>query len=406
VGVDKFAVEVVIVLGSSQIALAIAREAVRLGAGTVKMIDTVSDVGSFSNCSSFHQLNQNFHFDEVFREIDKVVVKGKTVLFADSDQWLDFVKKYRLLLDSMVSVLHPTNDVLELCLSKSKFGDWCTDNAIRTAERIDEQKIANGLSTLDFPLIIRPDKDIAIKTELPKCVSVETAHELNSTVNRYRKAGVGISVTRSLLGLTPSQVSVGFCRRANGDCITFVAEKIRPFANFCGTGTLVKSTDCFEYVRSIAQSVAEKMNFVGIGEMEFLVDKGSEQAYLIEINARPWMQFSLAKHAGVDIVAFALNEAQTCSENQQSFFGEKTWCNFGRDFEFLLAKLWAKKISPATFTVQVFSYLHVSEWAFFRFDDLKPVFKLSKGWCTQFLIKVNKKSLGHLKDRMSVVDKG
>jgi predicted ATP-grasp superfamily ATP-dependent carboligase len=404
--VDKFPVEVVIVLGASQIALEIAREAIRLGARTVNMIDTVSDVGSFSNCSSFHQLPQNFHFDEVFRAIDKVVVKGKTVLLADSDQWLDFVKMYRFRLDPLVAVLHPTNDVLELCLSKSKFGDWCTDNSIRTAERIDEQEIANGLLPLDFPLIIRPDKDIAIKTELPKCVSVENAYELNSTVERYRKAGVGISVTRSLLGLTPSQVSVGFCRRANGDCITFVAEKIRPFANFCGTGTFVKSTECFEYVRSIALSVAEKMNFVGIGEMEFLVDHRSEQAYLIEINARPWMQFSLSKHAGVDIIAFALNDELTCSENQQSFIGENAWCNFGRDFEFLLANLWAKKISPATFTLQTFGYLHVSEWAFFRFQDLKPVCKLSKRWFTQFLIKVNKKSLGHLKARLSAVGKG
>jgi predicted ATP-grasp superfamily ATP-dependent carboligase len=405
-GVTKLSIEVVIILGSSQIALAIAREVRCLGVGTVEMIDTVSDVGSFSNCSNFHQLPQNVDFGDVLFEIDKFAVEGKTALFADSDRWLDFVKTHRIQLDEMVSVQHPTNDVLDLCLSKSKFARWCADNSIRTAQLISDAEIANGLLTSDYPLILRPDKDVALKIELPKCICVETASELKPTIERYANAGVSVAVTRSLLGLTPSQVSVGFCRRSNGDCVTFVAEKIRPFANYCGTGTFVKSSSSFEYIRLIAANVAEKMNFTGVGEMEFLVDKGADQAYLIEVNARPWMQFSLAKQTGVHIVAFSLQEELASSENQQSLHRVRTWCNFGRDFEFLLAQVLANKLSLLNFIRQCLGYLRVSEWAFFRIQDLRPVFKFSMGWGTRFLVKVNTKSFGHLKIKLSAPDKG
>jgi len=80
----------------------------------------------------------------------------------------------------------------------------------------------------------------------------------------------------------------------------------------------------------LARSIAERLEFVGVGELE-IVSHGGE-LNLVELNPRPWLQYSLGRALGVSLLGFvALGQAQAEPRRKAS------WINLGADLRWCLS---------------------------------------------------------------------
>jgi D-aspartate ligase len=108
-----------------------------------------------------------------------------------------------------------------------------------------------------------------------------------------------------------------------------VARKVRPPASWAGTGTYVELCPNAEIER-LAIAAVEALDFQGIGEVEILHSAQDGRSYLIEINARPWVQYSLAEASGHHLLRFLLGEDLARGATQPKKEGVR-WLNFRGD---------------------------------------------------------------------------
>ena len=99
--------------------------------------------------------------------------------------------------------------------------------------------------------------------------------------------------------------------------MSFVARKVRPPASWARTGTYVELEPNAE-VERLAVRAVEALGYFGIGEVEILFSHDSGEYFVIEVNARPWLQYSLSIASGHDFLGFLLGRAgvETAAQKQ------------------------------------------------------------------------------------------
>lgn len=231
---------------------------------------------------------------------------GEVAIIADSDRWLRFVQaNYDALAAEGFLILHPLPSVIGTCLDKSAFLRWCAARKL-PAPRLFEVSMQSLPAAGDYPLLLRPElTQHSAQFGLPKAIEVRNAAQLVEWLDRFKAAGVTPTVCQSLLTDGLRQFSVGFARNPAGEVRTFLAEKIRPQAERCAGGTYVKPA-VQSGVEALATAAVTELEFFGVGEVEVLFDTLAGRGYLIEVNARPWLQFGLSAACGVDLLGHVL----------------------------------------------------------------------------------------------------
>jgi predicted ATP-grasp superfamily ATP-dependent carboligase len=318
-----------VVLGSSLTALAVLRNADKNAVPTM-LFDTHDGIAAQSRLAARIQILKDAPEVEIRRSILELGEKGTNHLIATSDRWLRFVVAHRADLDKAYqTVLHADNAVLDICLNKPQLASWCEKHAIQTPRRYPLQQ-PEDLDTVpvELPVLLRPAISLPAGTQLPKALEVRRPEQLRDWLQRYRQEGVPVVVTESLLGHRLTQYSVGLARDG-ARMASFVAIKARPLPEDCAVGTFVELAPNGE-VEAMARSVAERLDYFGIAEIEILYCHERRQGYLIEINARPWIQYALAMASGHDFLEFLL-APQRYDRGKERKQG-KRWLDMGGDF--------------------------------------------------------------------------
>jgi predicted ATP-grasp superfamily ATP-dependent carboligase len=317
-----------VVLGSSLTALAVLRNADKNGVPVV-LLDNRDGIAAYSRLARVRILKDVSEVD-IQQIILELGGEGANYLIATSDQWLRFVAQHRTDIDKAYqTVLHADNAVLDICLNKPHLASWCEKHAIQTPRRYPLQQ-PEDLDTepVELPVLLRPAISLPAGTQLPKAMEVHKPEPLRDWLQRYRQEGVPVVVTESLLGHRLTQYSVGLAR--DGARMTsFVARKVRPLPENCAVGTFVELAPNAE-VEAMARSIAERLDYFGIAEIEILYCHERRQGYLIEINARPWIQFALAMASGHDLLEFLLDPQRYDSSKERK--QGKRWLDMGGDF--------------------------------------------------------------------------
>ena len=318
----------VVILGGSITALAVAREAHALGLAPV-VVDPAPGIAHRSSLVEVARFADGSD-DDVLDRLRDLAGPG-ACLIATADRWVRFIRRNREQLEALFHpVLHPGNDVLDVCLSKPAFADWCVANRLDTPRhcRGDDPRCLEGIR---YPVLVRPAETVHGQNRsplrLPKAAEAASPQELESLMQRYREAGAATFVAESLLGQRLIQYSVPFARR-DRQIISYVARKVRPPADWCSTGTLVELSPDAE-IEALALRAIEALDYFGIGEVEVLHSLDSRRSYLIEINARPWVQYSLATESGHGFLGFMLGAPRPAGfpPVKQGL----AWINFGDD---------------------------------------------------------------------------
>jgi predicted ATP-grasp superfamily ATP-dependent carboligase len=104
---------------------------------------------------------------------------------------------------------------------------------------------------------------------------------------------------------------------------------LRPDAEQCAGGTFVVPSE-ERGVTELAVAALDALGYFGLAEVEVLYDPSSKHAYLVEINARPWLQFGLSFACGTNLLEHALGMPP---QQQQQSAGARShaWLYFSSD---------------------------------------------------------------------------
>jgi predicted ATP-grasp superfamily ATP-dependent carboligase len=295
--------DTLVILGASITALAVARDAHAHG---LSPIVVERGDGPAAVCRYVRALRTEDRDDSAILQLLESVAGPRSALVSTSDGWLRFLARHRARLDAAFAlVLHPRNDMLEICLNKSAFAQWC--NAVNLPTPLTYLGSNDRLREhARFPLLLRPASTVHNSRELgiPKAVQVFELRELDAWLARYKEAGVEPLVSESLLGRDLEQISASFARRDN-ESLVLTARKIRPAADRCAVGTCVE-LHSDPIAAGLANKAAQLLDYLGVGEMEILLDRASNRYLVVEINARPWLQYALAPASGHDFLQLLL----------------------------------------------------------------------------------------------------
>ncbi len=302
-----------VILGSGITALAVARCAHRLGLSPV-VFDASAEVAAFSRLVR-SEIHPQPWCDSILAELQQLGERGRSFLICTADAWLQFLILHRAQLEtSYARILHPTNNVLSLCLDKGRFAEWCAANGLPVPRSLPADA-ATGLEDTDlpFPVMVRPAETLHSTADAGaiKAVEVRTRAQLDEQLKRLTRANRQPVLSESLLDRRLVQHSVGFAR-SGGQLITVVARKLRPPPRACGPGTLVETAG-HPAVDALARRVATLLDYQGIGEIEILEDVDTGAFFLIEVNPRPWLQFALGAATGRDLLGLVTLDQPHCA---------------------------------------------------------------------------------------------
>lgn len=286
-------------------ALAVVRDAVQHGLAPV-VVDR--DMGVASRSRWLHDLVQVG--SDPLAAMQGVLAlgeAGKHLLIATSDHWVDFIRQHRARLDAAYAcVIHPDNDTLDICLHKKRFVAFCREHALPVPQTWFAGEEARP-TDLPLPVIVRPaltQHGASACADLPKAVEAHTEAELTHWLDLFKRNGRGAVVSSSLLSRRLTQYSVAFAS-GHAQCLSFVARKVRPLPDRCTVGSCVELHPHAE-VEALARRAIEHLAYFGIGEVEILHDQDTQENFLIEINARPWMQYGLVAASHHDFLGLVL----------------------------------------------------------------------------------------------------
>ena len=358
-----------VVLGSTVTALAIVRNCHQLGLPCT-VVDTREDPATRSRLAEVRVINDDDD-EGLLTLLEALAADGNTALIADSDRWLRWLMRHRQALDKLFdTVLHPSNRALELCLNKSRFIHWCEDQAI-PAPAIYDVAEAGDDSLIVFPVLVRPEQTRhGSADDLPKAIEITDSSQLRSLLSRYEELGAVANVCQSLLRPNVRQYSVGVARNRLGDRKIFVAEKRRPSAAMCAGGTYVVASP-EDNVASLVAEVISKLDLFGIAEVEVIQDTDTDELFVLEVNARPWVQYGLAASSGFDFLRFMLKPESYDPRTERARGGR--WLSFSDDLYVVFSRsegmLTRRDVS---LTEYLRSVITSNAFAFWALEDPKP----------------------------------
>jgi predicted ATP-grasp superfamily ATP-dependent carboligase len=281
-------------------------------------------------------------------------------LIATSDRWVRWLCDHDSLLQANdIRVLHGPAKALRLCTNKRMFTCWCIQQGIPTPSLAEVGQ---------FPVIMRPEEtrhDLP-QAVLPKAVEITNASDAERALQRYGQWGVQPLFTESLLNEPVTVFSVPVVRTPRG-MRSFVVRKLRPAPRECTAGSyVVTSPDTA--VEALARRVIDHLDFFGMAEVEIVRQEPSGRDFVIEVNARPWAQYSLSERAGYDFLGFLRGQSDGRPRPPRPAY----WLDWTSD----LYQVWSRRGMIARGELTWWSYLH-SLWqanAFATFDlhDWRP----------------------------------
>ena len=312
--------------------------------------------------------------NSIIADLKKLTSGFSSFCIADNDDWLRFIVANRSSLDAIFNdVLHPPNNTIELCLDKNQFLIWCRNNGISAPKPFFVEQGIDFTSKLRFPIILRPQQtQHSSDTGLPKAIQVVNGAELNYWLKRFEEQKVEPAICESLLKDGIRQFSIGFTRGRNGSIKTVIAEKKRSYPEQCLGGTYVVSSENHK-VDVFTRSAIEKLGYYGIGEAEVMFDVSTGRQYLIEINARPWVQFALAEKVEPSLLNHLISGTQ-----KDDYFSKRSkrnwyWLHFRSDLFVCFSQTdGLVRRGRLNFWNYLLSVLKANVFAIFDIRDLKP----------------------------------
>lgn len=335
-----------VVAGLSETGLAVARSLSLAGLKVVGL-----HFGSEETPSSY---SRHIHFirgpdleneQELLQFYSDIAEKqnSKPVLLPTGDQNLLFVYRNRDILHKLYDFYIWESDYLEVLASKMDFLSLANELQLPIPDTIahtEPERFLTQAKEIDFPCVIKPEQTHFWTTPLArkhglfgvKALPVESFEYLQEIYPKLIEVSTKFILQKKILGPDTNHVEFPALVEPDGEIKTrFVARKLRVAPAHYGMGCLVESI-VDEAVVIEAREILSKLNYRGLGMVQFKRDDRDNKLYLLEINPRFTVWTGLPVACGVN---FPLYYYHICKdetyEPPESYIVGKVWWNPLRD---------------------------------------------------------------------------
>jgi predicted ATP-grasp superfamily ATP-dependent carboligase len=253
----------------------------------------------------------------------------------------------------------------------------------------DSDDIRNQLHTIDFPAVIKPIRGLSGR-------GISFVNSADELVNSYEE-------TRKQFDQLMIQEKIPYTERYSVACLMnfehcmrrfCVLKVIRCYPISTGPATIVESVNRPDLV-AMADTLLQSINFSGIAEVEFVIDKRNDTPKLMEINPRFWGSLQGAISAGVDFpsLLYTLFQEGDIDNNNVYRTGVRTRNAIANDFRQLSSVIRGNYplVSKKSSLIEFLKFYRDDSYYIFNWDDLRPFLSYISDSAT----RVIKKRMSH-----------
>lgn len=233
---------------------------------------------------------------------------SKHVIIPTSDDGLEWIYNNRKIIENDFIICSPSNETIELGLSKKHFSDYCQHLGLSVLDIACVYNIHDSVPDIrEWPVVVKPKRcHLLSKDKGKKLFVVHDSKELQDCIRFLHSKDSWALIQKHIDRKEFDPISVcGYRSSRNASVNLVCTKKVRqsPY----GTGTYVELCSA-EPLVSITRKILDIMDYHGIFEMEYFLSKDQQEYYLVELNARTWGQNLLAYFNGVPTARLALED--------------------------------------------------------------------------------------------------
>lgn len=219
------------------------------------------------------------------------------VLFPMDDDTMEIVMNHREELEQLCRLPLPPVESYAVASDKGKSTMLAVEQGVDCPETIMPESlddVINLAPQLKYPVIVKPRKSSGSR-------GIRKAHGVGELISAYKEIDLLYPSPIIQEYISPGD-RYDVCLLYDGQHrlkASFVQKELRHFPLEMGPSTVQESVYCPELVEKSA-ALLDKLNWCGIVELEYMVDKKDGLFKFMEINPRFWNSLHLAVLAGVD----------------------------------------------------------------------------------------------------------
>lgn len=242
---------------------------------------------------------------------------NKPLLYATTDEYCILINRYRELFSSAVELCIPSANIIERFCNKEYAAEAAASNGLSVPRSIVIRSLKE-LNTIEsdfnFPVVIKP-----VSNELRDLVGykfrIVDRAEFECEKSELTSLYNSVLCQEYIPGLDKDYMFYVFYRNEQGDIVECIGEKTLQINGIMAIGTTCSD----KILKEISRTFLAKINYVGIGGIEYKKYKG--KYYFIEMSTRTEGFLPISDMAGVSCAAASHNwnffKNNTFKEKQQ-----------------------------------------------------------------------------------------
>ena len=316
--------------------------------------------------------------------LDLAAQLGRPALLCPTrDQDVSFIMRFRAELAQGYRFVGPDNATIARIFDKDALFEVAAQCGVACPRSILVNSVAEleaVLGTLEFPCLAKPL--VASQWRVPhvwqavnrnKAVIIDEPGALRRLYAKIVDDAPSLLIQEYIRGGDESLVIFGSYRSPRDRSLTyFTGRKLLQFPPLTGSGVAVECCPVPQIVESSLR-LLEQLDYVGVSEIEYKVDRASGAHKLIEINPRHWDQHLLGDACGVNITRVLADDVfEVPGRKVQQNERRVIWLAEDR-----YARLLIEQTRSRTFDSAMHRYVLRSTWlpAVISFRDLGPLLR-------------------------------
>jgi len=293
-----------LILGGHIQALGLARQAKQR---QVKVFLVIQDKYSVTRFSLYVDEVSICHDNEELLQCLRAQASSETMLFPTSDEYIAFIIQHYDLLNSLFTLALPQLSIVELFANKTLAYQFAEENRIphpwsRYPQSLSEVESMSG--SLEYPVIIKPSVMYSFHKRFGKKAFL--CHDKKDLLGKIKELVMADYPIQSLIiqeflsGGAKQLYSFGFFAVNGVVKSSILVNRIRQNPMDFGNSTTYAITTDIPEIEEQSRHLIAITRYSGMGEIEFMFDKGEYK--FLEINTRAWKWHSITMGKGFSFI--------------------------------------------------------------------------------------------------------
>lgn len=209
-------------------------------------------------------------------------------------------------LTSNVKVIMPDASVVTTCLDKPRLFDLVRELGIplpKTLEALDLTQLETAVGKTGFPCVVKPKMSIVSGLK-KKAIPLASWEEFRKSFPKWPVGSDNLLIQKYIHGVRHNCVFWA----VHGRVHQYLEIRVRRVDTWDGTGNGVdfESVKGSEVRKTYCETLLRKLNYTGVGVVQFLIDEKTGDSTFLELNPRLGAGFAVSYYSGFNLPLLAL----------------------------------------------------------------------------------------------------